>query len=205
MKIFHAFIALLFIAATTHAQSKNGNVDFNQIVNKIGMTFSTPKGSVKAAVVKNKQIAYQYAVKYPDHNLEIRYLVMPSAGKATKAPVASPGNKSASQINDPFDMFCMDLATKAGGGIKDPQIQVAGFDPAQGKKEFGADKITFWMIPVKNNSFGTEYKFCNMVAMHKENGANAFVFYLANSLQDITKAFGEIGPRNVYYNLKYKP
>jgi len=201
MKIFHAFIALLFIAATTHAQPKNGNVDFNQIVNKAGMTFSTPKGSVKAAVVKNKEIAYQYAVKYPDHHLEIRYLVLPYLGKPM--PIQT-GNKPPS-LYDPFDAMSMDLATKAGGGIKDPQIQVAGFDPAQGKKEFGADKITFWMIPVKNNSFGTEYKFCNMVAMHKENGANAFVFYLANSLQDVTKAFGEIGPRNVYYNLKYKP
>lgn len=199
MKIFHAFIALLFIAASTHAQSKQ-HVDFNQLANKAGMTFKDPKGSVKAAVVKNKAITYQYAVKYPDHNIEIRYLILPHVGKPM--PVKKDNKPT---LYDPFDAMSMDLATKAGGGIKDPQIQAAGFDPAQAKKEFGADKITFWMIPVKNNSFGTAYKFCNMVAMHKENGANAFVFYLANSLQDITKAFGEIGPHNIYYNLKYKP
>ncbi|HWZ36370.1 MAG TPA: hypothetical protein VNW51_09435 [Mucilaginibacter sp.] len=206
MKIFHAFIALLFVAATVQAQSKNNNADagFNQLLNKAGMTFKVPKGSIKAPVVKNKAITYQYAVKYPARNLEVRYLIMPLAGKTVKQ-TSIPLGKSPAPINDPFDIFSMDIATKAGGGIKDPQIQIGGFDPAQAKKEFGADKATFWMIPIKNNSFGTTYKFCNMVAMHKENGANAYVFYLGNSLLDITKAFKEIGPYNIYYNLKYKP
>lgn len=204
MKIFHAFIVLLFISTTTFAQSKTANAGFSKSLNKAGMTFKMPKGSVKTRVIKNKEIPYQYAVKYPTRGLEIRYLIIPGAGKTAK-PASITHGKSPAPINDPFDTFSMDLATKAGGGIKDSKMQIAGFDPAQAKKEFGADKVTFWMIPVKNNSFGTNYKFCNMVAMHKDNGANAYVFYLANSLPDITNAFKEIGPYNIYYNLRYKP
>lgn len=206
VKIFHAFIALLFVSVYTYAQSKtvHTNASFSQLLNKSGMTFKEPKGSVKAAIVKNKATTYQYAVKYPERNLEIRYLITPSTGNVTKPAAGPKNNKPAAPINDPFDTFCMELATKVGGGAKNPEIQIGGFEPAQAKKEFGADKATFWMIPIKNNLFGTEYKFCNMVVMHKENGANAFVFYLANSLQDIMTAFKEIGPNNVYYSLRYK-
>jgi len=206
MKLFHAFIALLFVTATAGAQSKTGNVEanFNKLLHTAGMTFKMPTGAVKAPIIKNKQLPYQYAVKYPSRGIEIRYAILPKAGitaKPTKTPL---NGTSRTLVNDPFDNLSMDVATKVAGGVPDPKMQIGGFDPAEAKKQFGADKATFWMINIKNNSFANGYKFCNMVAMHKDNGANAYVFYLANSLQDIMKAFKEIGPYNIYYNLKYK-
>lgn len=207
MKVFYAFIALLFVTATTHAQSKNTKVstEFSRALNAAGMTFMVPKGSVPAAVVKNQATAYQYAVKYPSRNLEIRYLVMPKAGAGVSVQ-AKPMTKNGqpAPTDDPFDTFCYNLAVKITGGAKDPKMQIGGFDPKAAKKEFNADKGTYWMIPINNNNFGTSYKFCNMVALRKDNGAYAFIFYLSNSLQEIVKAFKEVGPYNIYYTLKYK-
>ncbi|GAA4094166.1 hypothetical protein [Mucilaginibacter panaciglaebae] len=205
MKILHAFIALLFVSITAGAQSKTNNVEanFTRLLSQARMTFKMPAGAVKAPIVKNKQLTYQYAVKYPGRGIEIRYAILPK-GLPPQHNQAPLNGKPAGPVNDPFDTFSMGVATKVAGGIKDPKMQIGGFDPVQAKKEFGADKVTFWMINLQNNSFGTSYKFCNMVAMHKNNGANAFVFYLANSLKDLTTAFNEIGPYNIYYNLKYK-
>lgn len=205
MKILHAFIALLFVSMSAGAQSRTNNVDanFTRLLNQANMTFKMPAGAIKTPVIKNKQLSYQYAVKYPKRGIEIRYAIFPKGVSAqhNQAPLKG---KLAMSVNDPFDTFSMDVATKVAGGTPDPKMQIGGFEPAQAKKQFGADKATFWMINLKNSSFGTRYKFCNMVAMHKDKGACAYVFYLANSLQDIMKAFKEIGPYNVYYNLKYK-
>lgn len=207
MKIFYAVIALLLVTTTTHAQSSNAkaNAEFSKALNTAGMTFTRPKGSLLAPVVKNQAVAYQYAVKYPARNLEIRYLVLPKAGAGITVQ-AKPVSKNSppTPTDDPFDTFCYNMAIKISGGTKDPNMRIGGFDPKAAKKEFNADKGTFWMLPINNNNFGTPYKFCNMVALRKDNGAYAFIFYLSNSLQEIVKAINEVGPYNIYYTLKYK-
>jgi hypothetical protein len=208
MKIYYAFIAMLFATATVKAQSKFSadQSRFNTLISQAGLTFKSPLGAVKTPVVKNTEIAYGYALKYPKRNMEIRYLVVPYKGKPVKVMPA--GSKVLGTIDTNvirvFDNYCTKLATNAGGGIKDKNIQTGAFPPDAAKKEFNADRMTFWMIPIKNNSFGTEYKFCNMVAIHKDNVGDAYIFYLANSLQDITTNFKEIGPYNVYYSLRFK-
>ncbi|MFD2873221.1 hypothetical protein ACFS5N_12120 [Mucilaginibacter ximonensis] len=207
MKVFNAFIVLLLVAATTRAQSNKPkvNAEFGKALNAAGMTFMVPKGSIPAAIVKNQVASYQYAVKYPSRSLEIRYLVMPKAGVGVSVqPKPVTKNGQPAPTDDPFDTFCYNLAIKITGGTKDPKMQIGGFDPKAAKKEFNADKGTYWMIPINNNNFGTPYKFCNMVALRKDNGAYAFIFYLSNSLQEIVKAFNEVGPYNIYYTLKYK-
>lgn len=209
VKILHAFIGLLFVSAAALAQSKTSNVDanFTKLLNKAGLTFKRPVGAINTPVIKNPEITYQYAVKYPKRNLEIRYSVIPYAGKPVKvAPVTNGvilGTVDTNIIKH-FDAYSRQLATNAGGGMKDSNIRIGGFPPDQAKKEFGADRMTFWMIPVKNKSFATSYKFCNMVAIHKDNVGDAFIFYLCNSMEDLVKNFKELGANNVYYSLKFK-
>lgn len=209
MKILHAFIALLLVSAGVQAQSKfsTDEARFYKLLNQTGLTFKSPLGAIKTPVVKNTEVAYNYAVKYPTRNMEIRYLVVPYTGKPMKT-----GKTADSKIIGTIDTaiikkvdgYAKKLATKAGGGVEDKSIQVGGFAPEQAKKEFNADRMTYWMIPVKNNSFGTSYKFCNMVAIHKDNVGDAYIFYLSNSIQDLMKNFKEIGPYNVYYSLRFK-
>jgi len=210
MKIVHAFIALLFVTAAANAQTKKISAargNFNRLLNQAHLTFKSPLGAIETPVVKNKEINYHYALKYPKRGLEIRYLVVPFTGKPVKLKPAPAGKFLGSidtAIIHKFDNYSMKLATNAGGGIKDKNIQMGGFPADVCKKDFGADRVSYWMIPVKNNSFGTSYKFCNMVAIHKDNAGEVYVFYLCNSIGDLTKAFKEIGPHNIYYSLRFK-
>lgn len=209
MKRLAILIALLFIAGASHAQSTTDSVDikFNQLLDQTGMIFKMPEGSVKTPIVKNRQIHYDYAVKYPDRDMEVRYTIVPMASRVAEYQEFQKNHAPGSSMVDPnkmFDVSAYVTAINAGGGMQDTTIKGRNFAPAAVKQEFGADYGAFLMVTVKNNSVGTDYKFCSMVALQKNNVANVYIFYLCNSMQELFDNYKAIGPQNIYYALKFK-
>ncbi|GAA4094161.1 hypothetical protein GCM10022392_15980 [Mucilaginibacter panaciglaebae] len=200
---------LLFTAVAVNAQSTTDSVEikFNKLLDETGMVFKMPEGSVKTPIVKNRQIHYDYAVKYPDRNMEIRYTIVPMAGRVAEYQEFQKNHAPGSAMADPnkgFDAFTYVTAINAGGGVQDTTIKGRRFPAADVKKEFGADYGAFLLIPVKNNSFGTEYKFCSLVSLQKDNVANVYIFYLCNSMKELFDTYQAIGAQNIYYALKFK-
>lgn len=209
MKKLAFLSALWFVAMAAYAQSDTDSVEikFNKVLEETGITFKMPEGSVKTPVVKNRQIFYQYAVKYPDRNLEIRYTVVPMAKRVAEYQEFQKSHAPGSSMVDPNKMFEISAyvtATNAGGGIQDTTIKGRKFPTADVKKEFGADYGGFLMVPIKNNSFGTDYKFCSMVALQKDNVANVYIFYLCNSMKELFDTYQAIGAQNIYYALRFR-
>jgi len=191
MKRGHALILpLLFVSVTTHAQLVTDSVEikFNKLLDETGMVFKMPEGSVKTPIIENRQIHYDYAVRYPERNMEIRYTIVPMARRVAEYQEFQRKHASGHIVADPnkmFDISAYVTAVNAGGGVPDTTIKGRDFAPAAVKKEFGADYGAFLMVSVKNNSPGTDYKFCSMVALQKDNVANVYIFYLCNSMQEL--------------------
>lgn len=209
MKTLPAFIMLLLVSAVARGQSTVDSVEikFNKLLDETGMTFKMPEGSVKTPIVANRQIHYDYAVNYPDRNMEVRYTIVPMANRVAEYQKFLKNHEPGSSMIDPnkmFDAMAFATVTNVGGGMRDTTIKGRRFAPADVKKEFGADYGAFLMVPVKNNSSGTSYKFCSMVALQKDNVASVYIFYLCNSMKELFDNYQAIGPQNIYYALRFK-
>lgn len=209
MKKIFVFAVLLSVSAAVHAQSAVDSTEtkFNKLVEQTGMVFNKPTGSLSTPIVKNRQIHYDYAVNYPDKNMEVRYTIVPMANRVKEYQEFQKNHAPGSSMIDPNKMLTgLIYATiiNAGGGIPDSTIRGRMFAPTDVKREFGADAGGFFMVSVKNNSFGTDYKFCSMIALQKDNVANVYIFYLCNSMKELFDNYQAIGPQNIYYALKFK-
>lgn len=209
MKKIYALAVMLFVTVIARAQTgvDSTEIKFNKLIEQTGMVFNKPTGSVSIPIVKNRQIHYDYAVNYPDKNMEVRYTIVPMANRVKEYQDFQKNHPPGSSMIDPnkmFDALVFATITNAGGGIRDTTIKGRRFAPADVKREFGADAGGFLMVPVKNNSFGTDYKFCSMVALQKDNVANVYIFYLCNSMKELFDNYNTIGPQNIYYALKFK-
>lgn len=71
------------------------------------------------------------------------------------------------------------------------------FPPEAIKAEFNADWGAMTMVEA-GKEFGQDYKYCMMVAIHKDDVADAYYFYLANDQQTLKELM-----QPVFHSLKF--
>ena len=108
-------------------------------------------------------------------------------------------NKKPGTVNiDPnaiyLPTFQAALMSITGGQL--PQITTFRKDEA--KIEFNADWGASAFVEI-HTDFGRNYKYCIVVALHKDNAADAYCFYLS----DNKDAFSDLMPP-AYYALRFK-
>jgi hypothetical protein len=191
-------VAFIFFSASAFADNDPTNTAFLATVARAGMTFEMPKGLIPTPVFENNQMAYDYAIKYPDKRFEVRYAIRPlekalndfkqkqantSSGMVTIHP-----NKWYSSL---FDAIVLNIAQ----GIIPERKE---FDSASVKAEFNADwGVTTFVVP--KTVFAQAYKYCMVLALHKDNIADAYIFFLADS-PDVYSTLAE----PAFYALKFK-
>jgi len=203
MKKPSLFVVLLFAATVAKAQAIDSTeIKFKKILDDGKMTFTMPEGFVTIPIVKNKQMHYEFAVKSVDKPYEIRYSVSPMTIKGLAGMYE---NKDKSKEELTARTLSMTVALNVGGGSWDPTMGFGPFPPEAVKREFGADWGGTWFITVKNNSFGTEYKYCGMTALHKTGAADAYIMYLCNSKEGLITLMKEnMKVDGLFYSLKFK-
>jgi hypothetical protein len=210
MKPLPLLIALLFVATVGHSQSTTDTlaVKFANLVTENKMEFTMPSGTTPIPIVKNMQMHYEYAVKFNDKPIEIRYAIASMTDRVAeykKFLKDKPPGSSMIEPNQTSKAIAYAVATNVGGGIRDPQVRFKPFPPEHIKPEFGADWGGTWVIPVKNNSFGTDYKFCIMTVLHRDDVADAYIMYLGNTPQELVAMFqANPGMGGLFYALKFK-
>jgi hypothetical protein len=50
---------------------------FSSLLKRAEMTFQNPSGFTETKVISNNQMEYEYAVKHPKKNFEVRYAIRP--------------------------------------------------------------------------------------------------------------------------------
>jgi hypothetical protein len=172
--------------------------EFNQLALRTGMVFIQPAGWDEVPVMKNSQMNYDYAIKLNGKDIEIRYRIQPLDDMVKKYQEWLKNKPPGSMMIDPNNLYSgMVMATAANIGGKMP-ADGKSFPPDAVKRDFGADKGGVIMIvPVKE--FGQNYKYCFMLTLQKADKSVAYVFFMANSQDDLNTSLPA-----TFTALKYK-
>jgi hypothetical protein len=174
--------------------------DFKTILKENGLEFNQPVGFVKTGVIKNPDLYYDYAMKLKKDSFEVRYSVFPlhpllaDYEESLKDP-----DRTALDPNKYYrSMFMANILNVAQVGLED--MPSTGDFPSEAvKEEFGADYgATSFFVP--NSEFGTNYRLCLMVVIHKKDLADVYICFLGNNEESF-----EENMMRAFHALKFKP
>lgn len=196
-KLKSAPIAFLFLLLTAFKTS-DLPASFTSLLDRAQLAFTLPALYIQAPVIQNQQMNYNLALKHSDKNFEIRYAVRPLDTLLAQYERREK-NKSAGDVNiSPNNLyraaFMATMLNISGGRM--PGMNEFGKDDV--KKEFNAD----WgatSICEPAGDFGKGYKYCIGVAIHKNNLADYYCFYLTDNQANFSTLM-----QPVFYALKFR-
>lgn len=199
IKLRSLFIVSLIVLFTGF-KTNNLPAFFSDRLARAQLTFVTPDHYKEVPIIKNTQMHYEFAIKHPDKDFEVRYAVVPLDSVFIQFN-AMRNDKNSVNVNlvGPNKLYeAAFLATmyNINGGSKPPQINP--FPEKAVKHDFNADWGATGICEV-GGDFGKGYKYCVGVAIHKDNLADAYCFFLSNNTEDFESLMSPI-----FYNLKFK-
>ena len=196
-KIKFATIGLLFLTLTSFA-SNNLPKEFSDLLVRTGLTFQKVSGLIDTKIIKNDQMNYEYAIKYPNKRFEIRYAIRPLDRLLNEYRLNQKNKKKGDILINPntryYTLFQAIILNISGGKL--PEIRI--FEKAAVKEEFNADWGATTFVEL-GKEFGQNYKYCMVLALHKNNLGDAYIFYLSDS----TVGFNDLVDP-YFYSLRFK-
>jgi hypothetical protein len=166
-------LLILILPPVVRAQDIN---QFNNLLIQCDMSLTIPDGFIECPVIPNKDMEYEYALKYPDVPFEIRYTIRPISYKFYPNDSVKAVMESQKQYrNTAYLILLKSIIMNLSGGMG---VQITEFDPATVRQEFHADWGATAFLQL-NSDFGKEYDYCMIVAIHKKDVADAYYFYLS--------------------------
>ncbi len=207
MKYFIAVLSAFMLALQVKAQTPGQTAlpaAFQKKLDDGKLTFTKPQGAVEVPLVANNGLAYQYALKFTDKNVEVRYFIMP-LGKDLFDAYEQREKVPGDTILYPNKMFLrvpVIIYNKiAEGKLNINQIKLQPMTP----REQGAEHGFMFAGPV-GPTFGQQYTFGFYAMMHKDFAADVYVLYLfkdeatmQSQIVDVLKNADIIG------SVKFKP
>jgi hypothetical protein len=193
-----AISTALLLFALTSLTSDELPKSFSELLVRAHMTFQYPEGLEETKIIENKQMNYEYALKYPKKKFEVRYAIRP-LDKLMHDYRKKEKKKGSGDINiNPNEWYSSMLQATilniSGGQLP----EITNFNKQAVKKEFNADWGATCFFEV-GKEFGQSYKYCMVVAIHKDNCADAYYFYLSNSKDDFSELMSP-----AFHSLKFK-
>lgn len=191
---------LLVLTSFTNEKTTSG---FQEKLLEAKMNFEMPKDFKEVPIISNMQMNYDYAIKHVEKNFEVRFALRP-LNNMLKTYLEKEKNKQPGEINmSPNKLYqgsFLAIIMNVSGimdisGGKMPKI--SAFPPQAIKAEFNADWGAITMVEA-GKEFGQDYKYCFMVAIHKDNITDAYYFYLANDQQTLKEQM-----QPVFHSLKF--
>lgn len=172
--------------------------EFTRLLKQGGLVFTAPEGMVETPVIANRQMNYEYAVKYPGKSFEVRYAIRP-LDNLIKDHEKNEKNKKPGDVyihpNTLYSsLFQVTLLNISGGQL--PEITEFGKEAVKG--EFNADWGAVALVEV-GKEFGQNYTYCLAVSIHKNDAADAYFFYLSDSREEIEELMD-----TAFHSLKFK-
>ncbi|MFD2787903.1 hypothetical protein [Hymenobacter rubripertinctus] len=163
------------------------------------LTFQPPAGTLPTPVLKNAQMDYDYAVRMPGQQVEIRYAIRPLNGLPAEDQQGEDEGEVLVDPNMLYSSLLTVVALNISGG-QEPATQE--FSPETVQQKFGAD----WGATTKvsaGKEFGPGYAYCLVVALHKHNAADAYCFYLFNEQKDLNLLLDDPAA-DVFHALRFR-
>jgi len=191
-------LLFLFPAFTAYSADTKSTMTFAVLLSEAKMMFRMPDGLVEAAVVENDQMHYYHAIKYPDKKFEVRYAVRPLGAMIDRYKEREKNNNSGEVLVDPNNLYSalfQAIAMNISGGKFQESME---FDKASVQQDFNADWGATTFVEV-GKSFGMGYKYCMMIAIHKNDCADAYVFFMSDDPDHLMEL-----ATPAFYSLKFK-
>ena len=153
--------------------------EFQKLLERASLTFIETEGMEETKIIANRQMEYEYAIKYPDKNFEVRYAIRPLDEHLRTYKEKLKNKEKGDVILDPNNYYpsLLQATILNISGGKLPEITEFGKKPV--KSEFNADWGATAFVEV-GKEFGQNYKYCLVVAIHKKNCGDAYMFYLSH-------------------------
>ena len=177
-----SLLVLVLLTVSAFAQALPGA--FQQLLDQTNMQFSMPSDFQATPIINSEDVAYDFAISSYTAAIEIRYHIL---------PIDRTQNNS-NKLYEPM-MTTMGLNISNGKVIKPERYPQEGL-----KSEFGADAGCTGLVPV-DSQFGKGFKLCVISVIHKDNVADAYVFYLYNDPKAI---MGALSTGNIFHALRFK-
>lgn len=170
--------------------------EFEDLVKECGMSLSIPSSFVESKIIANKNMDYEYAVKYPDKDFILRYAIRPIQYKIYPNDSVKKAVESKIKIrNTTYEANLKSVLYNISGGY---DYEFKAFDKSSAKDEFNADWGAITLVELRSE-FGKGYRFCMIVALHKDNVADAYYFYLSNAQDSFP-----ISMRPLFHSLRFE-
>mgnify|MGYP001271402590 CR=1 FL=1 len=187
-------IVILLLPATANEVN-----NFTEILNEHRMIFCMPKDYEQTKVVKNDDVAYQFAIKSKKIKLEIRYAVF-SLKEQLKEYEKWKNNRNKNGVkkdpNQLYNDFTLAIVENIAGS---KEYYETKFQNKNVKIEFDADWGSSYVVNCKS-SFGAGYKYASITALHKDNVADAYIIFL---FDDYKTVLSEI--IDEFHNMRFLP
>ncbi|NNF97391.1 MAG: hypothetical protein HKM94_10735 [Halobacteria archaeon] len=171
-------IGCLILVIATGCSKSPESEPFHKLLGEAGLTYSEPQGFIPLSPVANPLLPYEHAIRSSEGNLEVRYAIRPLG--RVKIDYSDPHN-SAPEPNHLFNMLFVSLAEQLSRGGDVPRRE---YTSEQAKELFNADWAAAAVFDA-SQQLSQEYKQGLLVAIHKNDQADAYMVYLFNTYPEV--------------------
>jgi hypothetical protein len=192
------FVLFLISTFSTYSADNKHQKSFADLLSESKMVFQMPNGLVETSPIDNTQMIYEFAIKYPDKKFEIRYSIRPLGVMIDQYKENEKNKKPGDIFVNPnkfystlFQAIAMNISC---GRFGDSKV----FDKNSVQDEFNADWGATTFVEAAK-SFGQDYKYCMMIAIHKDDCADAYIFFMTDDKDHLMEL-----AMPAFYSLKFK-
>lgn len=170
---------------------------FDDLLQRCGMSFTAPEGMEEPALLENRQMGYEYALRIPGKKFEARWAIRPLDTHIEEYKASlSDSNTIRVDPNKWYRSVMMATVLNISGG---EMSEIGDFPPESVKREFGADWGATAFVPV-GEEFGPGYDYVMAIAIHKDDQADAYIFFLMS--EDLVEE-AQVLMQPFFYALKF--
>jgi len=187
-KLYLGITVFLLFAVTTFCDAQELSPEFSKILEQNSLVFSLPQGFTPVPVVDNHDVQYDFAIQSKSEKLEIRYRIIPIGWYKLSA------NMDTSMIYHAM------LSTMALNISKGTLSQTHDFPSTSVREEFGADAGSMTAVSC-DSDFGKGFQKCMINVIHKNNIADAYIFFLFDDIRVLNAA---LMTDKIYHALRFQ-
>lgn len=176
MKVITRLVWVLVMMALSQsgaAIDKNAQLAFERLLIESGLRMKTPQHYTNVPIQANPILPYEHAIKHESGALEVRFIIRPLS--RITIDYTDPHN-AAPEPNHLFPLLFESITTQLSAGGDVPSSTFSESDAESNFNAQWAAASVFDVVP----EFSADYRSALLVAMHKNQMADAYTLFLYN-------------------------
>lgn len=176
MKVITRLLWVLVMMALSQsgaAIDKNAQLAFERLLIESGLRMKTPQHYTNVPIQANPILPYEHAIKHESGALEVRFIIRPLS--RITIDYTDPHN-AAPEPNHLFPLLFESITTQLSAGGDVPSSTFSESDAESNFNAQWAAASVFDVVP----EFSADYRSALLVAMHKNQMADAYTLFLYN-------------------------